>query len=495
MSFTDFMTKEEQDLIESQLPDAKLRIEAAKIALLRYRPFYGSLLGSMPVHVDYTWLPTMATNGRDLFYNPEFISGFTPGRKKAIWDRIDNSTLPAKNKANLKANLEIFYREKTTREIVLVIEHEIRHCICDHMTRGKSYIPSLWNIACDHYINVSLIMEHSERGVMGGAWFQKEKTTFKNSAAEFAFMGQGYADFKYHNWQAERIYSDLLEKNPPTLQAGTDFHMGSGSGACGEKEDNCTQGDLADALCIDPSKEPTLSSEEKEANASTMRRAIITATQQAGGEAPKDIRDIVAEFTKAKINYVRLIKKKMLSHIKSDVSYRRPNRRAYGLTTTLRANGMIGNNQSVVLPSATRDQVIDVWIGFDVSGSITDALLERIFKEITGLSLQYKQFKIHLFCWSTKVGNLQVYTKDNIKEIKNYKISTTGGTDAHCIFRYLDEQKEKCDQLIVFTDGYFSSLANKTTWAKKYDTLWVIFGNPSWNAPWGQQVDFDKYLD
>lgn len=491
MKYQELMNEEEIAIVEGLIPEAKRMLDAAKIALLRYRPFYGVMIGSMPIYVDYKWLPTIATNGRDLFYNPEFIVGMTDRRKELVFQRIDSTGKPHKVRQKLKDEIQIFYARKSTRAVVFLLEHEIRHIICDHLARGKGYDPKLFNIAADHYINTDLVMEHSTKGQMNSAWFMGKNTTFP-AGTEFAFMAYGCCNFKYDGWVTEKIYEDLV-KNGVDGKISADHHMNGGGGAPGQADSDDGL-DWDGALGLDARKEPVMSKEKSDSNREAMRRAITAAVQTAGGESPKDARELVASFEKAKLNYVKLIKKKMLAKIRTNVSYRRPSRRSFGLTRSLRDNGIITSRQTVVLPSVVYGNTVDIWIGFDVSGSVTDDLLKRIFREIMGLTLQYKQFRIHLFCWSTKVGNLCVYNQDNIREIKNYKITTTGGTTASCVFNFLDEQPEKCDQLIVFTDGYFEDLSKRTDWAKKYDTLWVIFGNSNFKEPFGKQVDFDKYL-
>lgn len=515
MSKNDFkpITPEEIPMIESRLEDARKLLEAARIGLLRNRPFYGSMIANMPMIVEYRGLSTIATNGRDILYNPEFLVGMSPERIKLVEQRIDAMpNLSVAKKKKLKFKISVFYRPKTIREVIFLLEHEIRHVICEHLTRGRNYIHDLFNKAADQYINTNLVIEHSTSG-MGRAWFNGVQTTFNDPSAEFAFMKYGYCDFKYLNWTTEKIYEDMFKDQPQGGSGQGDSDGGDGKddsdktsagGHRGEKgqptEDEAdesgsgTSGDIDAALGVDPKECPEPTKEQDQQNQETMRRSILNATALAGNAAPKEAREFVATFEKAKIDYVKLIRKTMIAKIRTDVTYRKPHRSSFGITYGLRKTGHITKRQTVILPSATQGNTVDIWIGFDVSGSVHDALLQRIYKEIMGLTLQYKQFRIHLFCWSTHVGDLKEYDKKNIKDIVNYKIKTSYGTDANCVFEYLEDNKCKVDQLIVFTDGYFSNLKKQAEWGKKYDTLWVIFGNDNWKQPFGKMVNFDKYL-
>lgn len=509
------MTQEEVEMIESQFAEAKVKLDAAKIAMLRYRPFYGTLIGTMPSEPSFKWLSTIATDGRSLFYNPEFLVGMMPERQALVFGRIDAMSHLSKDKKDkIKKKIEIFYRPKSVKGLIFLLEHEIRHIICDHMTRGKGYTPDLYNIAADHYINTALVMEHSIATPLGAPWFKGANNKFPEDG-EFAFLNYCYMDFKYDSWTAEKIYEDLTKKSSDEQPQGVDQHMGGGTGqrdpknkkpsspddgdteekeGSGGDESEADSKEICDALGIDTTEEPRLTKEEKEANAETMKRNIETASNLAGQAAPKDVRELVASFGKAKINYVQLIKRKMVSLLKTKISYRRLSRRSHSITRQLRGTGQLSNSQYVVLPSYNKDEMVDIVIGFDVSGSVTTAMLKRIFTEIKGLTLQYKQFRITLFCWSTEVGNVQVYTKENIRDIDKYKVTTTYGTTVSCVYQFLDAQKMKVDQLIIFTDGMFEDISSRTAWKRKYDTLWIIFDNERFKAPFGKAINFDKYI-
>ena len=96
------MTEDERDLIKGTTKEAFRLIEAAKIQLMRYRPFYGTLLSNMPVYADTRWLPTIATNGRDIIFNPEFIAGFCDERKDNVSQRISQMNVSDKKKKKIQ---------------------------------------------------------------------------------------------------------------------------------------------------------------------------------------------------------------------------------------------------------------------------------------------------------------------------------------------------------------------------------------------------------
>ena len=87
-------------------------------------PFFAQLAIRLTlVEVTEKWLPTAATDGRNMFYNPHF------------------------------------FKVLTQAEITFVVAHEVLHCVYDHMTPMKSgdFDPKLLNCAADFNINLELI--------------------------------------------------------------------------------------------------------------------------------------------------------------------------------------------------------------------------------------------------------------------------------------------------------------------------------------------------
>ena len=101
--------------------DAKRRIERARTKLLLQHPFWGSLA----LHLDLSEVTegttsTLATDGRHLFFNPDFVNTLTED------------------------------------ELVGVVAHETGHCALGHVWRRGERKSSLWNVAADHAVNYIL---------------------------------------------------------------------------------------------------------------------------------------------------------------------------------------------------------------------------------------------------------------------------------------------------------------------------------------------------
>lgn len=507
------MSAQELEWANQNDDEAEKLIEAASLYLMRYKPFYGVLLASMPVVRATETINTMATNGRDIFYSPEFIVGMGDERKKVVKSRIDKNIPDPKKNAEMKKMIDIFYRRKTAREVALVLEHECDHVISDHAHRGRGFDHGLFNIAADHRINTNLVLSHTKNNGVGSSWFPKaEKTTFLPDQ-EFGFMAYGFCDFRFVDLYTEQIY-EILKKEQPAGQKQQGSGEGGGEGGSepnpgsGQKgvDQHCNpdgtvdaeSDDLSDAMGTDPGSQKPLTQEQKNYNDTVMRRAIENAVQAAGKGAPEDARKFVEEAGKPKINYLRLLRRTIERLFKDNVSYRRLSRRSHSLTRSLRKAGHLTSRQTIGLPSYSKAKTIRAHIGFDASGSFNDSLLKPTIREIRGLCNQYDDFDVTLFCWSTEVGTVKTYNKKNVKEISDYKIKTTLGTDVSCVFKMLDLEAHEPDQVVIYTDGYFSDISKTKDWKKKYGnkTLWIILGRhgQDWVPPFGVAVDFDKYI-
>uniref|UniRef100_UPI003D3BA507 DUF2201 family putative metallopeptidase n=1 Tax=Escherichia coli TaxID=562 RepID=UPI003D3BA507 len=518
--FDNIMSAEELELANANTEEAEKLLEAASLQLMRYKPFYGVMLASMPIIRATETINTMATNGRDLFYSPEFVAGMCDKRKALVKQRIDQQITDKKKNAEMKLMIDVFYRRKTAREVALVLEHECDHVVSEHMYRGKGYNFALFNIAADHRINTNAILNHTTNSEMGTAWFPMGAKTVFDPDKEFGFMKWAYCDFQYADMYAEQIYELLVKNTPPPPPGGGGSAPGDGEKG-DQKGDQSQQGngpmgtdqhpnadgtfseqdgedDLSKAMGTDPGAMKPLTQEQKNYNDTVMRRAIENAVQAAGKGAPADARKFVEEAGKPKVNYLRLLRRTIERLFKDNVSYRRLNRRSYSLTRSLRQAGHLTSRQTIGLPSYTKAKTIRAHVFFDVSGSFTDDLLAPTKREIKGLCNQYEDFEVTMAAWSTKVGNICTYTKKNLKEIDNYKIKTTYGTDVQCVFECLDNLDKEPDQIVIYTDGYFSDVSNVKNWAEKYGkkTLWIILGRhgPEWTPPFGTAIDFDKYL-
>lgn len=131
---------------------ARENLITSRIGLLLKAPFFGNMATRLKLINADSWLPTAATDGRNFYYNTDFVNRLTAG------------------------------------ELEFLFGHEILHVVYDHMGRVDTRDPRLWNCACDYAVNQDLV-EH-------------------NIGTKITPC---LLDNKYRGMSSEEIYDDLFE--------------------------------------------------------------------------------------------------------------------------------------------------------------------------------------------------------------------------------------------------------------------------------------------
>lgn len=164
-SFSEFLYERDSALLESDTEEkeikARIKIQKAILWININRGFFGQLLANLNVYgsSDPNY-PTMATNGLNIQYHPDFVLG------------------------------------QSDAAIRFVLCHEILHCVGEHMSRRGNRNPKLWNYATDYAINPILNAEADANF----AWPKNPDGT-----------QMGLYEKKYEGMRAEDIYDDLLQ--------------------------------------------------------------------------------------------------------------------------------------------------------------------------------------------------------------------------------------------------------------------------------------------
>jgi predicted metal-dependent peptidase len=163
------------------------------------------------------------------------------------------------------------------------------------------------------------------------------------------------------------------------------------------------------------------------------------------------------------------------STIKSDFSWMRTSRRGW--------------HMDAVMPGMKNDEMIDIAIAIDASGSMDDYMLKDIISETQGIMEQFGAYRIHLLSFDTQVYNPQQFDSENLDSMLDYEVQGGGGTDFDCVYNYLKEEQIEPKRLVMFTDGYpFGSWGDE----QYCDTVFIIHGNQTVVPPWGQYAYYEK---
>lgn len=164
------------------------KLVAARVKMLFKQPFFGNIACRLKLvdATDQGWCPTAAVDGRNFYYNSEFV------------DKLD------------------------LEETVFLVGHEVGHCIYEHFLRREDRDPLIWNMAGDYKINAMLVRENIGRLI--------DKVT--------PLYDKKYAT---DEWWTENVYQDLIDQGAKPMQT-IDVHLEIGDGNGDGSEDGKNKG-------------------------------------------------------------------------------------------------------------------------------------------------------------------------------------------------------------------------------------------------------------
>ena len=256
----------------SQIEKNKIieKLTTARIGLLLRHPFFGNLATRMKLIDATDWCNTLATDGRNFYYNNDFVNKLTP------------------------------------KQAEFGFAHEVLHNIFDHMGRRDTRDPMLSNIAADYAANQIL---KDERIGEVPDWIKI------------------FQDNKYRGMSYEEIYADLekdaIKIDITELGELLDDHLDgdeeSPGGGSDEEKDKEGNGN----------GRPKLTAEEKKQIRDEIKEAMVAAAQSAGaGKVPAGIARYIQVFTEPKMDWRQMLRMNIQSILKSNFSFSRPNRKS-----------------------------------------------------------------------------------------------------------------------------------------------------------------------
>jgi predicted metal-dependent peptidase len=345
-----------------------------------------------------------------------------------------------------------FVNSLPLKQLEFLVGHEVLHAVYDHMGRRGNRDPKLWNIADDYCVNWDLV---------------EQRVGDKIPIALY--------DAKYKGMSAEEVYDDLYENADKIniddlMKRLLDEHL-DGEGEDGESEDG--DGDVNKP----GNGRPRMSEEEKKEIRDEIKEAVLASAQASGaGNIPGGVKRMIKELTEPVMDWRELLQQQIQSTIKSDFTWARPSRRSW--------------HMDAVMPGMKPGEQIDVVIGIDTSGSITDKDLKVFLSEIKGIMEAYDEYKITVMGWDTEVNNVATFTSDNLDDISTFEPGGGGGTEPHCVWKYLQDNDIEPKKLIMFTDYCFFGWSPAEV--EQYcDTVWIIKGNKSAEPEFGVYAHYE----
>ena len=314
-----------------------------------------------------------------------------------------------------------FISKLNKSECIFLVAHEVEHCVYDHMSRRGGRKPKMWNAAADYVINLEL----------------RQNNVGKLPDPKTSGVTACY-DEKYKDMFAEEVY-ELLEKDPNGNWPEFDVHFEPGDG-----------------------KGEPMTEEERRVLQDEIRNAVMQAAKAAGaGNTPAGVKRMLKDLVEPQMDWREILNMKIQSMFKNDFTWSRCSRKS-------QASG-------IYLPATREDVRVEAAVSIDCSGSMSDEMLRDLLSEVKGIMEQFKDFKLRVWCFDTRVYNPAEFTPDTLDDIDHYDIKGGGGTDFMCNWDYMKKNEIQPERFIMMTDGYPGGSWGDPDWC---DTLFLIHGDP-----------------
>ena len=338
-------------------------------------------------------------------------------------------------------------------ELRFLVLHEVYHKLYKHLTTWRHLYDQdaqLANIACDYVINVKIADDNTD------GW---------------AVMPQGgYLDVKYRGMDSAAVFKDLRDNGlPPDAPQPSDEANGDGDEANGDGDEANGGGGFDDH---DWDGAQALTDAEKHGLARDIDEAIRQGALIAGKIGSGGDRDL-AELLEPQIDWREVLREFVQTTCAgSDYStWQRPNRRYV--------------SSGYYMPSGISEQVGELVIAVDTSGSIGQLELTAFMSEIKSICDTVHPDAVRLLYWDTQVCQDEKYDAHQLEDlVKTTKPKGGGGTSVECVPAYLTEHGVKPQAAIVLTDGYLGG-----SWGSwSCPVLWCILDNRSAKPDTGKHV-------
>lgn len=419
-------------------------VATAAVRLMLHYPFWCELYYTLKV-IESQAVPTLMTDGKRMWVNPEFFNGLSLEHK------------------------------------VAALAHEVCHKMLHHCTRGRGFLRPYDNIAADIVVNTLL---HDNGFKIHPTWVQPEA--------------------KYKGWTFEAVYHDIISKlQPPPPQqsskgSGEEGKDGNeaGQGGKGQKKskpqdgESAGEGDQGDAqgagsgYCDDPGvpdkyrgawrdvKPFTGSQEEIEAFEEQIEQQVQQAieTAKAMGNAPAGVEMAVQKATKiAEERWYDHLQRFFQSLRLSEYDWHRINRRM----------AMV---HRIVAPTQFSERLGPVVIFTDASGSCWSNAIQANFAGQINAILSEAQPERTVVAYFDTMVHKTVEVEPGTIEFEAAPAGG-GGTSIRWMQEWLDKQEITPAVVIVLTDMYIDFPTEEPT----YPVVWAST-TPNMEAPFGDTI-------
>jgi len=433
---------------------ARSKMIKARTELVLDHPFFATLALRLDMRED-PGCRSAWSDGRVLAYNPAYIESMPLARIKGLQC------------------------------------HEVLHLACCHHTRRGGRDERLWNMACDYAINPVLLDAGLElpagylddpdlRGRSADSIYASLVEREEKARAEAEGQGEEESESAEGAAGATRAGEEdpgdgasgraETEDEPESAALGDD---GEGAGEAGESSEN--EGGDAD---------PGMSGEVRDASdgggdggnpgqEESWREALAQALGKSDecGELPGSLARLLGRLVAPPLDWRGLLRRFVEEAARNDFSWLRPNRRRL--------------HDGLYLPGLENQELAEVAVAVDVSGSVTQAELDRFASELSAL-LEEFDTKLTVFTCDAALTREERLSRWDLP--LDFQPTGGGGTDFRPPFARLDEDGACPACLIYFSDMECARFPEEPA----YPVLWVTANAAHAAPPFGEVVIMEQ---
>lgn len=324
-------------------------------------------------------------------------------------------------------------------ELEGVIAHEVMHCALAHQCRRGTRDALLWNIACDLAINP----------ILRDAEVTLPKGRLMPGDGNFRELPEGKS--------AEEYYA--------TLRKGQGGGGGSNDPGSPTSSDPGGCGQVTDAGHGDPAT--------AQAGEADWKIALVQAQQAAVGRGalPAGLGRAIDEVVHPPLDWRTILRQFVAAQAKNDYSWVRPNRRFIA--------------QGVYLPGLHSEELGDVVLAVDTSGSISHQVLGVFAQEINSILAAY-DCALTVLYHDSVIHKVQTWT--SVEGPLVLEPVGGGGTSHVCVFDWLQEVGVEPACVICLTD-LETQFPDRVP---DVPVLWAVAGRCAASAPFGHVIALDS---
>lgn len=438
-----------------------MNIESIKRRLLVKYPFFGSVVANSNF-VPEPSVSTAGTDGKNIYYNPNFIESITNDQQTFIF------------------------------------AHEICHIAFDHIFRSEGKDKELWNIATDSVVNAFLKQdglpiveggvdipdainydaEEMYKKLLDEKQQQQNQSSNSNYGSSLSSENGSQDQTEESNdvghdthsmWdkaiekkhQEERLQSSSSNFNKDKIKGDQQNLLDNSNEILADNKEQKKNEEIKRLTELGEKEAFKQNKIERKKQLEELRKALVSQSHGHGSDTNSELRTIKNIGTSEPlIDWRRLLKEA----VKYDVDWSFQN---------------AGIEDGVVTPYLEEQPKPETEIVLDTSGSIDQTLLRNFLRECKNI-LQTSKVKVG--CFDTKFyGFAEI--KD-VSDIDNLLFYGGGGTSFDVAVNAFSRRVEN---KIIFTDGH----ANMPS--ASVDAIWVVFGDIKINPAGGKVIYIDKF--